>query len=192
MPRPPRSPWPTRPSETGLTTTASIGFDHADTNGDGYDDAIVGVGGSVNRAWLMLGRASPAAFFSLGKGDAIISAASNPLTGRLGADIVDVPDRDGDGDDELLVSVAAGTSTAGVYELDGPISGSVDLATAPARYLFTDGRADPVMAVGDLSGDGSFAWAATGGGSQGSMRVSDVTPGPHAMTDTLWYCHRPR
>jgi len=124
----------------GDVSSAQAGFSVSlagDLDNDGYDDVVVGAPGassSTGEVYVVLGPVT---------GDITASSADATLTGeatgdQAGRSITNAGDLDGDGAHDLVIGAYShdtGGNNAGVaYLLHGPISGTVDLSTADARF----------------------------------------------------------
>ncbi len=156
-----------------------------DTDGDGYDDLLVTAadndsgGAGAGAAWLVTTPAS-GAVTGLAATTFIGEAAGDAMTE---ADVA-IEDFDGDGNLDVLLSAFQNDTTAAdagaVYLLYGPTSGTIDLATADARWTGTyagDYLGTDVAAIPDMDGDGDAELAMSayghdydGGGTSASNR----------------------
>jgi hypothetical protein len=153
---------------TGESAADELGFgasvaNAGDINDDGYDDFLAGArfngagGTKSGAAYLVFGPLTSGTSASMAAADAVfIGEEASDQTGDAVAGPGDV---DGDGNDDVLIGSGwsdAGTANGGAaYLLLGPVSGSVDLSAADARFL-PEGDNDRVRvnAGGDLDGDG--------------------------------------
>ena len=134
-----------------------------DVNGDGAADILVGAryesagGSNAGAAYLVLGSVS---------GHLDLSAADAKLVGEdeddyAGLSVSSAGDNNGDGFDDLLVGAygqdAGGTEAGAAYLVLGPVSGTVDLASADAKLVGEAGWnyvGDSVSSAGDVNADG--------------------------------------
>ena len=121
-----------------------------DVNGDGYDDVILGAPGysnSTGRAYVFEGSAS-----------GLATAAATVLTGgfaldALGDTVAGVGDVNGDGYDDVVVSVPGSASWTG--RVDVFLGSAAGLSTRAQTILEGDGKAGYALAgAGDVNGDG--------------------------------------
>jgi hypothetical protein len=142
-------------ADAWMGSTTSYGFAGysvtglGDTNGDGFDDLVVGApthemaADNSGVAWLVLGTASP--------GDLTLEDADAGYAGEVdgdyaGSSIAGAGDVDGDGLDDLLIGAPHADSDAGAawLMLGSASPASTGLASADARYAG--------VAPGDLTG----------------------------------------
>ncbi|MES2645135.1 MAG: MopE-related protein [Myxococcota bacterium] len=129
-----------------------------DVDGDGYDDLLIsGEQDNSGAAYLVYGPVS---------GDLDLSLADAKLYGdgegdRAGAPVASAGDVNGDGYDDLIIGARydddGGTDAGAAYVVHGPISGSVALSGAAAKFIGEDRyqyAATSVAPAGDLNGDG--------------------------------------
>ncbi len=147
----------------------STGYDLAlggDTNGDGYEDMLLGdisYGSSFRTqsgaAYLVLGSSAPSGG-SLDIADVgIYGQSSGDWVGHgLACD----GDVDGDGYDDLLLGAkgddVSASNEGSVYVFAGPVSSGADLSTATAQLCGEDADDNAgyrVSYAGDMDGDGS-------------------------------------
>lgn len=137
-----------------------------DTNGDGYDDVLVGItdihdeNPGPGEAYLFLGPVTG----EHEESEANASFHGEEIFDEAGNTVELLPDVNGDGLDDILVgaheasSGGMGNEAGAAYLVLGPATGSLELATADARFL---GECDnaaagvSVAAAGDTDGDGN-------------------------------------
>ncbi len=142
--------------------TSGHGFAVGDLNGDGADDLVLGADEADDG-----GRDSGAAYLILGPmiGTQVLTTYDAIIVGEdardgAGAEVA-VGDWDGNGVDDLAIASPgddlAGTDAGVISILYGPLSGTIDLSAADAR--FTGGTGEQVgtalVSAGDLNGDGA-------------------------------------
>ena len=133
-----------------------------DVNADGFDDCLVGAylndagGADAGAAYLMHGPLTGTV--DLSTADAIF--VGEEPGDEAGGSVAGAGDVDGDGNDDVLVgslpqSEAAVNAGAG-YLFLGPISGTVDLSAAHAKFIGEQegDLAGTVAAAGDVNADG--------------------------------------
>jgi hypothetical protein len=153
-----------------------------DVNGDGNDDLLVGArendegGASAGAAYLVLGPVT---------GTIDLSMADAKLVGEESSDwagqgVSDAGDVDGDGHDDILVGAPfngqGGEMAGAAYLLLGPVTGTVDLSLADAKFLgeeANDRAGYGPSEAGDMDGDGNDdvlvgAWNSEGGSVAGA------------------------
>lgn len=147
------------------------GGDHAgwtvaaagDVDGDGFDDVLVGAyedgeGGELaGAAFLFYGPLSGS--INLARADAKL-VGEEPFD-YAGWSVAGAGDLDRDGHGDVLVGAygadSSGTSAGVVYVLSGPLHGTIDLSSAPARLEGAapyDYAGISVAGLGDTDGDG--------------------------------------
>ena len=153
---------------TGESAGDEVGFgasvsNAGDINNDGYDDFLAGArfnaagGTKAGAAYLIHGPLSSGLTASLANADAIF--VGEEASDQTGDSVAGPGDVDGDGNDDVLIGSGwsdAGTNNGGAaYLMLGPVSGTVDLSGADARFL-PEGDNDRIRvnAGGDLDGDG--------------------------------------
>ena len=132
-----------------------------DTNGDGYDDILVGAyvestaGSSAGAAYLILG---PPSAGSLYGADAKLTGAG--VSDRAGWIVSAAGDTNADGYSDFLIGAPSeGSAASGadeVYLITGPVSGSLSLASATATFSAEVGG-DMLKGLGfagDVNADG--------------------------------------
>ncbi|GDX83635.1 hypothetical protein LBMAG42_54460 [Deltaproteobacteria bacterium] len=148
---------------TGESAADKAGFSVAgggDTNGDGFDDVVVGAhgnstgGSGSGAAYVILGSAAPAST-SLG---AAVRYAGETAGDQAGYAVSGVGDVDGDGLDDILVGAFARNSAAGaVYLVLGsgaPATGSLGTAIRYDGEAALDYAGISVAGAGDANADG--------------------------------------
>lgn len=132
---------------TTLMARLGSGLDRAgDLDGDGAQDLAIGIPGD-DTAGIDRGKVE----IRSGATGALIWDAIGPVTGSFGTAIAGLGDTDGDGVDDLAVSVptAVGPSTLYVYSGD---DGSILRTIQPAEDQPNFGR--HMAGIGDVDGDG--------------------------------------
>ena len=163
-----------------------------DINGDGYDDLLIGAGGHESAdgrggaAYVVLGPVSGT--MELADADAkIVGEVFNDGSvggGNWAGDI------NGDGHEDILVGSSGydeGDSEGAVFLLFGPVSGTVNLSSADAKFV-GEAEADRVGAVcgaGDVNKDGyddvlvgAYRHGAGGGGAGAAYLLLGGPDGP--------------
>ena len=134
-----------------------------DTNGDGFDDFVVGAfaedagGSEAGAAYLVLGPVAGA--FSLADADAkLIGEAGDDHAGLV---VAAAGDTDGDGNADFYVGAPAHDSIASdmgaTYLIRGPIADDTDLSFAHVRYIGSgngEESGSSIANAGDFDGDG--------------------------------------
>ncbi len=146
------------PDDYAGWSTASAG----DVNGDGYDDILVGAyqneagGADAGAAYLLWGPVVGS--HDLSTADAIF--VGEEPGDEAGTTVAGAGDIDGDGYDDVLVGSRLNsevfTNAGASYLVYGPVSGTVDLSSADAKFRGedTDDMASTVASAGDVNGDG--------------------------------------
>ncbi|MCK6531283.1 FG-GAP-like repeat-containing protein, partial [Myxococcota bacterium] len=136
---------------------------HADLDGDGYQDLLVGAPGYPG------GLSAGALYVVYGPvwGTIDLSLADARIEGEAAGDLAGYSvsgagDLDGDGNEDVLVGApgvgVVGGKEGAAYVLYGPLTGTGSLATAGAKMTgeaMGDGAGTAVAAAGDVNGDGS-------------------------------------
>jgi len=134
-----------------------------DIDGDGREDFLVGAREESSAAYLA-GAAYLITSTSAGSHD--LSVADARITGEDGADYAGVSvdgagDANGDGYADLLVGAngesSGGAGAGAAYLVLGPVSGTVSLSAAEARFIgeaSADYAGSAVAGAGDVDGDG--------------------------------------
>ena len=144
-------------AELGDEGTSHYGIGVAgvgDTNSDGFDDLLVGVGGTG--AYLFLGPVRRSMGFSLADAQ-MLQESSLTYTGFSVAGAGDV---DGDGNDDILVGAPAYTyygDEGAAYLVLGPVTGNFELSLADAKLVGETSNPHAggcVAGPGDVNGDG--------------------------------------
>lgn len=140
--------------------TLELGF------GDLDDDGAVELLFSAQRRGVVLLEAP------VGSGRAIDTEEDGILRNSLRDDFagaLDVFDRDGDGDDDLLVSDARTTGPRSLALFDGPLDEAVDTADADFRLDSDDGWRGRHTLVEDFDGTGAYGVAIAGNYSEATL-----------------------
>jgi hypothetical protein len=160
----------------------------ADADGDGDDDLLLGAPG-LDAAFLFLGPLTSGGHVATA--DASLMAPSRGLVGHV-TDVV--PDHDGHGSPDILVSAAYGWKTSrrqSVYVIAGTSTGAIDCSTgATYEYETATDTAElgaSTTALGDTTGDGiedlaigapgregNAVFVVAGGEAPGSYPIADV------------------
>jgi len=135
------------------TSVSSAG----DTNGDGFDDVVIGSPNTYDggTAYLFLGPI-PEGNYGLLEADAIIRGTE--MWYEVGNSVARAGDMNGDGLEDLLISAAGGDSsqTGGACVFHGPLSDEMTADDADFRILGGWSVGDTVAGRGDADGDGLF------------------------------------
>jgi len=132
-----------------------------DTNGDGYDDLLVGARNSdeaasdAGVAYLVLGPISGQHSLSIAAAAKLLGEA---VKDRAGGTVSAAGDVNDDALADVLVgAVSAGSSAGASYLVLGPVSGTLDLASADGKLtgeVASDHSADAISTAGDVNDDG--------------------------------------
>ncbi len=158
-----------------------------DTNGDGYDDVVIGAHKSYG-SWSNAG----SAYLLLGPftGEVDLAYADASFEGPnqnafLGYDVARAGDVDVDGNDDFVLGAygenSHGNSTGAAYLVLGPVSGAFDLESGAVKATGESSNnyaGIGVSGAGDLDGDGSGDWLVGARGASGSAGLIYVLLGP--------------
>jgi MYXO-CTERM domain-containing protein len=149
--------------ETPCSSASWMANGAGDTDGDSYDDIILGIGcGFVEAtydaaAYLFLGPVSG----DLELGDADVLVLAESPDDRAGYGVAAAGDVDGDGHGDILIGAPSANTTGdwagAVYLLHGPLPDTVSLQDADARiegHTDNTGLGWSATTVGDLDLDG--------------------------------------
>ena len=155
-----------------------------DANNDGFDDLLVGAWGDDAG-----GSDAGAAYFVQGpiSGTIDLSGADAKLVGEEAGDLAgqtvsNSGDVNGDGYDDLIVGArsnsAGGWEAGAAYLIHGPVSGTIDLSNADAKFIGeeeNDWAGSSVSSAGDVNGDGfDDILVGAGGEDTGGSRAGAV------------------
>ncbi|HND34482.1 MAG TPA: VCBS repeat-containing protein, partial [Myxococcota bacterium] len=157
-----------------------------DTDGDGYEDLVVGSDGNdsnatdAGAAWLFTGPIAG----GLSTTDATAALYGTTTLDYTGRAVAGAGDANGDGLDDLLVGLPGydplGANEGAVLLLYGPLSGSyTTTGSLPLSAALVGTESNAVFGttlggVGDLDGDGFADWAVSSNASNGTSRVGGV------------------
>jgi len=165
-----------------------------DVNGDGQPDVLVGAhtaDGNLedDGAAYLFGRDVTSAV-DLATADA--KFVGEALDDMAGSSVASAGDVDGDGLDDILIgarcAVGAAAQSGVVYLVHGPVSGTMSLASADARFLGEFLYQEVGMATssaGDVDGDGHddiLVGSYTADG-RAYLVYGPVAPGDHSLSD---------
>lgn len=169
-----------------------------DFDGDGASDLALGasgdatLGANTGKAVVWFGPLAPGAGGVL---DADVTLTGPAANAYAGSPLQAIPDLDGDGRDELLVS-GDGYGAGVVWILSPGASGTFALADAPIRIegLDPDDTFGAAVAVGELDGDGLLdllvgaPTGATNGVAAGRAHpvLGGLDPGVHPLGDVVF------
>jgi uncharacterized protein (TIGR03382 family) len=173
------------PSVTPLSTVSGPCFDAfafaiavaGDTNGDGYDDVLVGSpdydsgGNQVMEGRVSLFLGGPLGLSASSSWD----FESNQPSVRLGESLAGVGDLDGDGYDDFVLGAPYASSAGFVLLFLGGPTGPGSAPDPPIEGGPSDGLGAWLAPAGDVNGDGAPDLAA--GGSGGTASVFAGGPG---------------
>ncbi len=139
-----------------------------DHDNNGADDILLGARNHTHATDTWKTNAGAVYVYSGAKGSYTIPASAFTIEGvkafeYLGAGVAWIPDRNGDGYDELLIGATGGdigsTDSGTVYLVNGPVTASGDINTFADATISGENSGDGAGArgqdAGDLNGDGT-------------------------------------